>query len=150
MNSLFYYFPLLAILLIFSPTSVVAQKSNKYKVVINHEEQYSILPINKKTSKGWQETKIRGTQAQCMDYIEEVWTDMRPLSIQKMNLPKDTEYNVVINHEEQYSIWPKEKDLPKSWKPTKISGKLNSCMKYIKRTWTDMRPLSIQKEIEKG
>ncbi|NNF35087.1 MAG: MbtH family NRPS accessory protein [Saprospiraceae bacterium] len=150
MKSFFYYLPILALIFILSPTSAIAQKSNKYKVVINHEEQYSIWPANKKNSKGWQETKILGTQAQCLDYIEEVWTDMRPLSIRNMDLPNDTEYNVVINHEEQYSIWPVKKALPKNLKPTKMNGTLNSCMKYIKRTWTDMRPLSVRKEIEKG
>jgi MbtH protein len=62
-----------------------------------------------------------------------------------MNLAKGTEYSVVINHEEQYSIWPKKLALQKGWKRSKVNGSLYSCMKHIEEVWTDMRPLSIQK-----
>ena len=51
-----------------------------YKVVVNHEEQYSIWPADQANAPGWRDTGIRGTRAQCLDYIKEVWTDMRPLS----------------------------------------------------------------------
>jgi MbtH protein len=139
----------LVIIFIIVPSSVTAQNKGEYKVVINHEEQYSIWPINKKLHKGWQETEVYGNQAKCHEYIEEVWTDMRPLSIQKMNLPEDTEYFVVINHEEQYSIWPKELALPDSWRQTKTHGTLYPCVKYIKKVWTDMRPLSLRNVREK-
>jgi len=125
--------------------SATAQNGDQYKVVINHEEQYSIWPTNRKPQKGWQETEISGNQAKCQKYIEEIWTDMRPLSIQKMDLPEDTEYFVVINHEEQYSIWPKKLTVPENWKKTEIQGTLYPCVKYIKKVWTDMRPLSIRK-----
>lgn len=148
MNTFSYYFPFLLIVFFIGPNSALAQKKHEYKVVVNHEEQYSIWPANKKFPKGWKETGIRGIQSKCQDHIKEVWTDMRPLSIQKMNLPKDTEYFVVINHEEQYSIWPKELDLPKNWRATKKQGKLYPCVKYIKEVWTDMRPLSVRKKIE--
>ena len=127
------------------PKSATAQNEDVYKVVVNHEEQYSIWPAKKKPDRGWKNAGVRGNQAKCQDYIEEVWTDMRPLSVQKMDLPKDTEYAVVINHEEQYSIWPKELALPERWRLTKVHGGLYPCVKYIKKVWTDMRPLSLRK-----
>ena len=142
MNAFSYYLAFLVIFMNIGLQSAQAQKMDRYKVVINHEEQYSIWPINKKSPEGWQETEIYGNQAKCQEYIEEVWTDMRPLSIRKMNLPRDTEYSVVINHEEQYSIWPKKLALPKIWRESKIHGTLSDCDEYIKKVWTDMRPLS--------
>ena len=124
--------------------STTAQNTDQYKVVINHEEQYSIWPANRKVQRGWQETKVSGDLAKCQKYIEEVWTDMRPLSIKEMNLPQETEYFVVINHEEQYSVWPKKLAVPENWEKTEFSGTLYPCVKYIKKVWTDMRPLSVR------
>ena len=54
-----------------------------YRVVINHEEQYSIWPMDRKTPVGWKSTGKEGTKQACLAYIEEVWTDMRPLSLRK-------------------------------------------------------------------
>jgi MbtH protein len=54
-----------------------------YRVVINHEEQYSIWPVGKENAPGWRDVGKSGTKDECLDYIEEVWTDMRPLSLRK-------------------------------------------------------------------
>jgi len=54
-----------------------------YRVVINHEEQYSIWPVGKENAPGWRDVGKSGTKKECLDYIEEVWTDMRPLSLRK-------------------------------------------------------------------
>ena len=54
-----------------------------YRVVINHEEQYSIWPVDRENALGWNDVGKQGTKQECLDYIEEVWTDMRPLSLQK-------------------------------------------------------------------
>ncbi len=54
-----------------------------YKVVINHEEQYSIWFADREVPAGWKEVGKSGTKQECLDYIEEVWTDMRPLSLRK-------------------------------------------------------------------
>lgn len=54
-----------------------------YKVVINHEEQYSIWPADRENALGWNDVGITGTRQEVMDYIKEVWTDMRPLSLRK-------------------------------------------------------------------
>ncbi len=54
-----------------------------YKVVINHEEQYSIWPEDRENPLGWNDAGKSGTKTECLDYIKEVWTDMRPLSLRK-------------------------------------------------------------------
>jgi uncharacterized protein YbdZ (MbtH family) len=54
-----------------------------YKVVVNHEEQYSISPAYKANPAGWWDAGKTGPKAECLAYIKEVWTDMRPLSLRK-------------------------------------------------------------------
>ena len=54
-----------------------------YKVVVNHEEQYSIWPADRENALGWNDAGKSGTKSECLAYIEEVWTDMRPLSLRK-------------------------------------------------------------------
>lgn len=54
-----------------------------YKVVMNHEEQYSIWPADRENALGWKDAGKSGTKAECLAYIKEVWTDMRPLSLRK-------------------------------------------------------------------
>jgi MbtH protein len=61
-----------------------------------------------------------------------------------------TVYKVVKNHEEQYSIWPEYRDLPLGWVEAGKSGKKAECLAYIKEVWTDMRPLSLRKAMEKN
>jgi MbtH protein len=57
------------------------EDSRQYKVVINHEEQYSIWPVERENPAGWQDAGKRGTKQECLDHIKEVWTDMRPRSL---------------------------------------------------------------------
>ncbi|HLM98347.1 MAG TPA: MbtH family NRPS accessory protein [Bryobacteraceae bacterium] len=54
-----------------------------YKVVINHEEQYSIWPIHRENPAGWRDGGFSGPKSECLDYIGKVWTDMRPLSLRR-------------------------------------------------------------------
>ncbi|MBX3639014.1 MAG: MbtH family protein [Nitrosomonas sp.] len=54
-----------------------------FRVVVNHEEQYSIWPEYKDIPAGWREVGKTGTKKECLDYIETVWTDMRPLSLRQ-------------------------------------------------------------------
>lgn len=54
-----------------------------YKVVMNHEEQYSIWPSYRDNPLGWSDVGKTGVKEECLDYIKEVWTDMRPLSLRK-------------------------------------------------------------------
>ncbi|WP_158938690.1 MbtH family NRPS accessory protein [Burkholderia sp. S171] len=57
---------------------------------------------------------------------------------------ENTTYNVVMNHEEQYSIWPDYKALPTGWTAVGKTGKKDECLAYIDAVWTDMRPLSLR------
>lgn len=61
-----------------------------------------------------------------------------------------TIYKVVVNHEEQYSIWPTERENPLGWKDAGKSGLKDECLAYIKEVWTDMRPLSLRKQMEES
>ncbi|HRC54899.1 MAG: MbtH family NRPS accessory protein [Myxococcales bacterium] len=54
-----------------------------YKVVVNHEEQYSIWLADRATPAGWADAGKQGTKSECLAYIQEVWTDMRPLSLRR-------------------------------------------------------------------
>ena len=55
-----------------------------YKVVLNHEEQYSIWPADRENPLGWSDAGKSGTKAQCLAFIKEVWTHMRPLSLRRL------------------------------------------------------------------
>ncbi len=59
----------------------------------------------------------------------------------------NTIYNVVVNHEEQYSIWPAEKENALGWSNAGKSGLKQECLGYIKEVWTDMRPLSLRQKM---
>jgi MbtH protein len=63
----------------------IVQQEDKiiYKVVVNHEEQYSIWPVDKEDALGWTDEGKSGTKEECLAHIKEVWTDMRPLSLRK-------------------------------------------------------------------
>lgn len=54
-----------------------------YRVVVNHEEQYSIWPVGRENAPGWRDAGVEGDKAACLEYIKTVWTDMRPLSLRK-------------------------------------------------------------------
>jgi MbtH protein len=59
----------------------------------------------------------------------------------------DFVYRVVVNHEEQYSIWPDFKEIPLGWKDCGVKGTKDECLAYIKEVWTDMRPLSLRQRM---
>jgi MbtH protein len=61
-----------------------------------------------------------------------------------------TTYNVVVNHEEQYSIWPVTRENPLGWRDAGKSGFKEECLAYIKEVWTDMRPLSLRQKMEEN
>ena len=58
-----------------------------------------------------------------------------------------TIYKVVVNHEEQYSIWPSGRENPLGWRDVGKSALKDDCLAYIKEVWTDMRPLSLRKQM---
>lgn len=57
-------------------------------------------------------------------------------------------YAVVVNHEEQYSIWLEGREIPLGWKAIGKTGSKAECLQYIDEVWTDMRPLSLRKAME--
>jgi MbtH protein len=61
----------------------IDEDSTIYKVVVNAEEMYSIWPAERENPPGWQDAGRQGPKAECLAYIQEVWTDMRPLSLRK-------------------------------------------------------------------
>lgn len=60
-----------------------AEDDALYRVVVNHEEQSSMWPIGRETPLGWQDAGPQGTKAECLAPVEEVWTDLRPLSVRE-------------------------------------------------------------------
>ena len=58
-------------------------KAIQYKVVVNHEGQYSIWPADRENPSGWSDGGKVGLKEECLAYVEEIWTDMRPLSLRK-------------------------------------------------------------------
>jgi len=57
-------------------------------------------------------------------------------------------YKVVVNHEEQYSIWVEHRENPLGWRDGGKVGTKKECLEFIKSVWTDMRPLSLRKQME--
>ena len=60
----------------------------------------------------------------------------------------DQQFQVVANHEEQYSIWPAGRELPPGWTATGFAGARADCLAHIDEVWTDMRPLSLRRRME--
>ncbi|MXS21647.1 MbtH family protein [Pseudomonas oryzihabitans] len=61
---------------------------------------------------------------------------------------EDATFKVLVNHEEQYSLWPDYKAVPAGWRETGTQGSKQECLDYVERTWTDMRPLSLRQAMD--
>jgi MbtH protein len=61
---------------------------------------------------------------------------------------EDEVFQVVLNDEEQYSIWPADLPLPGGWRPDGMQGTKQECLDHIDQVWTDMRPLSLRQAME--
>jgi len=61
----------------------------------------------------------------------------------------NTKFKVVVNHEEQYSIWVADRPNPLGWRDAPRSGSKSECLAYIREVWTDMRPLSLRNNMER-
>lgn len=62
----------------------------------------------------------------------------------------ELQYDVVLNHEEQYSIWPSDSPPPAGWRHEGTSGTKAECLSHIERVWTDMRPLSVRQAMRES
>lgn len=58
------------------------------------------------------------------------------------------QYKVVVNHEEQYALWMLQKENAAGWSDAGVAGSKEECLEYIRKVWTDMRPLSLRKAME--
>lgn len=65
-----------------------------------------------------------------------------------MSQIEDALYKVVMNDEEQYSIWPAERDNPLGWRDEGKVGTQEKCLEHIEAVWTDMRPLSVRQQMD--
>lgn len=61
-----------------------------------------------------------------------------------------TIYLVVMNDEEQYSIWPSDRQIPLGWKEAGVRGQKQECLDYIAKVWTDMRPKSLRDAMDRA
>jgi len=66
------------------------------------------------------------------------------------NFDEEPIYKVVMNHEEQYSIWPGDKENPPGWSTVEKEGTRGDCLAYIEQAWIDRRPLSLRKEMDRA
>ncbi len=60
----------------------------------------------------------------------------------------DAVLEVVVNHEDQYSIWPAERELPQGWRKAGKRGPKAECLAWVEEHWTDMRPRSLRKKMK--
>ena len=60
----------------------------------------------------------------------------------------DEQWAVVINDEEQYSVWPTSQDVPAGWREAGVLGGKEDCLRHIEEVWVDMRPLSLRRAME--
>jgi MbtH protein len=68
-----------------------------------------------------------------------------------VNVDEDTrEYVVVVNDEEQYSVWLADRPVPAGWREEGFRGPKASCLEHVQAVWTDMRPLSYRRRLEGG
>ena len=70
------------------------------------------------------------------------------MSLQHTEDEDKTIYKVVVNHEEQYSIWPEDRDNPLGWRDGGKAGSKAECLAHINEVWTDMRPLSLRQRMD--
>ena len=64
------------------------------------------------------------------------------------NLDDAITYRVVVNHEEQYSIWPDDREILPGWRDAGKGGPKSECLAHIREVWTDMRPLSLKRRMD--
>jgi MbtH protein len=85
--------------------------------------------------------------AVCVSHHEDMHSSKEGHTMTRNDADDTTIYKVVVNHEEQYSIWPAERQLPLGWREAGKQGLKAECLAYIKEVWTDMRPLSLRQKM---
>ena len=67
------------------------------------------------------------------------------MALAVQSAPAEATHQVVVNHEEQYSLWPADRDLPRGWRAAGCSGTREECLAHIEEVWTDLTPLSARR-----
>jgi MbtH protein len=65
-------------------------------------------------------------------------------------MDENTTFQVLVNDEGQYSLWPAEKEVPAGWHPDGTTGTRQECMDHVDEVWTDMRPRSLRERMDAG
>jgi len=87
------------------PSQDEADDLRIYKVVVNHEEQYSIWQLHMENPPGWRDGGKSGPKQECLSYIKKVWTDMRPLSLRlRMDSNQGKEQKESIKNQEPSAV----------------------------------------------
>lgn len=69
------------------------------------------------------------------------------MSTETSRAEDETRYTVVVNDEEQYSIWPAHREIPAGWREIGVHGPKQECLDHIDAVWTDMRPRSLRERM---
>ena len=114
-----------------------------YKVIVNHEGQYSIWPADRENALGWNDVGEKGTRAECLAYIKKVWTDMRPLSARKEmdelgQTHDNTKYELVVEEGEVFSLWPADRE---NARRTGQTGSAADCLEYLSKALGERGPV---------
>ena len=72
------------------------------------------------------------------------------MSIADENNQSQIQHQVLINDEEQYSLWPADKKIPLGWRHVFGPDKKEACLDYVKKNWTVMRPKSLREAMKKN
>ena len=129
-----------------------------YRAVVNHEEQYSLWPVNRELPLGWNDAGKVGRKQEVLDWIAEVWTDMRPLSLRKKmeeearrreeeaarealaqeaarrraaGLPPM--FRAVFDRDRELTAWPFHEEIPRGWRDTGMSGTEQEVLAWIRQ-----------------
>ena len=65
------------------------------------------------------------------------------MSVEEAQIPQPR-FAVVVNDEEQYSVWPEGKEIPAGWREEGTVGTRPECLEHIEAVWTDLRPRSLR------
>jgi len=87
-----------------------------------------------------------GNNYQYHIYIDHILKQISNIKVELIRNMKQMNivFNVVINTEEQFSIWPNYKPLPSGWEKTGFEGSKENCLEEINNVWSDMRPASLK------
>jgi uncharacterized protein YbdZ (MbtH family) len=124
-----------------------------WDVVVNLEEQYSIWPVGRTIPAGWRAIGYRGSKDYCLDHVERVWTDMRPLSLRQQMAAKRLSPEAVVDAPAATEPAPSLVDrLSASWQRVRVGGGATATefTRRVKEGFVHIRFVDTQGETELG